>query len=99
MNEELTALKAKFSGDHPDIQRLVKEKTQLEQFLKGRKGGDIQSQQKLAQLQADLAVKQGKFSGDHPDVKKLKNEIAQLTVEAEKATRRSPTWIWPTPFT
>ena len=68
----------------------------MEQFLKGRKGGDIQSQQKLAQLQADLAVKQGKFSEHHPDVKKLKNEIAQLTAEAQKGNPRSPTWIWPT---
>ncbi len=84
VNEELNGLRAKFSGDHPDIQRLLKEKTQLEQFLKGRKSGDIQSQRKLAQLQADLAVKQGKFSEHHPDVKKLKNEIAQLTAEAQK---------------
>lgn len=84
LNEELKNLRAKFSEDHPDVQRLLKEKTQLEQFLKMRKSGDIQNQWKLAQLQADLAAKEGKYSEQHPDVKKLKNEIAQLMAEAQK---------------
>jgi polysaccharide biosynthesis transport protein len=83
VNEELKSLRAKFSEDHPEVQRLAKEKTQLEQFLKGRKG-DIQSQWRLAQLQADLAAKQGKYSEQHPEIKKLKNEIAQLLAEAQK---------------
>lgn len=85
VNEELAALKAKFSPEHPEVQRLQKEKVQLENLLRSRKVGDIQSQQKLAQLQAELAAKQAKFSESHPDIKKLKNEIAQVLADAEKA--------------
>ncbi|MBM4289851.1 MAG: hypothetical protein FJ135_17210 [Deltaproteobacteria bacterium] len=86
VNEELTLLKARLSEEHPDVQRLLREKAQLENILKARKAGDIQTQQKLAQLQTELAVLQGKFSDAHPDVKKLKNEIAQVTAEADKGT-------------
>ncbi len=84
VNEILKKLRAKFAEDHPDIQRLTKEKTELEQLLKLRKTGDIESQWKLAQLQADLASARGKYSEDHPDIKKLKTEIAQLMAEAKK---------------
>jgi succinoglycan biosynthesis transport protein ExoP len=84
VNEELKNLRAKYGDEHPDVQRLTKEKAQLEQFLKSRKGGDLQTQWKLAQLQAELAAKQGKYSEQHPDIRKLKNEIALLTAEAQK---------------
>jgi len=84
VSEELKNLRAKYGDEHPDVQRLSKEKAQLEQFLKGRKGGDLQTQWKLAQLQAELAAKQGKYSEQHPDIRKLKNEIALLTAEAQK---------------
>jgi succinoglycan biosynthesis transport protein ExoP len=84
VSEELKNLQAKYGNEHPDVQRLSKEKAQLEQFLKGRKGGDLQTQWKLAQLQAELAAKQGKYSEQHPDIRKLKNEIALLTAEAQK---------------
>jgi succinoglycan biosynthesis transport protein ExoP len=84
VNEILKKLRAKFAGDHPDIQRLSKEKTELEQLLKLRKTGDMESQWKLAQLQADLASARAKYAEDHPDIKKLKTEIAQLMAEAKK---------------
>lgn len=82
--EELEKLRAKYSGDHPDIQRLLKEKAQLEISLKSRKGGDLRSQMRLSQLQTELAALQGRYAEDHPDVKKLKNEIALLQSEAQK---------------
>lgn len=85
VNEVLKGLRAKYSEDHPDIQRLTKEKTQLEQLIKAQSGGgDIQTQWRLAQLQAELAAKLSKYAEQHPDIKKLKAEIAQLQAEAQK---------------
>lgn len=84
LNEQLKTSRAKFSEDHPEVQRLIKEKTQLEQLLKVRQSGDLQSQKKLGELQAELAAKQAKYSEQHPEVKRLKIEIAQLLSESPK---------------
>lgn len=86
---QLSNLRAKFSENHPDIQKALREKNQLEKVLQ-LKGGGNQKQQRLMRLQAELAQKQGKYSEEHPDVRKLKEEITLLQREASKSGTLSP---------
>lgn len=82
----LADLRAKFSEDHPDVRKLLREKAELEKMV-GRKGkSDSLRQQKLADLKMELANKQGKYSGEHPDIIKIKKEIKRL--EAEIAAKK-----------
>ena len=86
---QLTELRSKFSEEHPEIQKALREKTQLEKVLQQKGGGD-QRQQRLLKLQADLAQKQGVYSDQHPDVRKLQGEIALLRQEVAKGGPSSP---------
>ncbi len=79
MEEQLSLLRAKFSEDHPDVQKAKREKEQFEKYLKSRGAGDPQRQEKLVQLQAELAEKQGRYSEQHPEIRRLKSEINRLT--------------------
>jgi uncharacterized protein involved in exopolysaccharide biosynthesis len=77
----LTDLRSKFSPDHPDIRKVMREIAELKK-LGGTTGGSaIERRKKLTQLKAELAEKQGKYSDQHPEVKKLMNEIALLEQE------------------
>jgi uncharacterized protein involved in exopolysaccharide biosynthesis len=78
LDEQLTELRSKFSEDHPDVQKALREKAQVEKLLKDQASGNPQHRQKLLRLQAELAQKQGTYSDQHPEVQKIKNEIAQI---------------------
>ena len=84
LDEQLTELRSKFSEGHPDIQKALREKAQVEKLLKQQASANPQNRQKLFRLQAELAQKQGTYSDQHPEVLKLKNEIAQLKSESQK---------------
>jgi polysaccharide biosynthesis transport protein len=84
----LADLRSKFSEDHPDIQKTLRETAQLKK-LTGSKGGSAPlHRQKLTQLQAELAQIQGKYTDQHPEIRKLKDEIAQLEKSSEKVSPR-----------
>jgi uncharacterized protein involved in exopolysaccharide biosynthesis len=85
----ITDLRSKFSEEHPDLQKALREKTQLEKVLHQKGGGD-QKQQRLLKLQAELAQKQGVYSDQHPDVRKLQEEITLLRQEVAKGGPPSP---------
>jgi len=80
----LADLRAKFEEDHPDIQKVLREKAQLEKITGKSSGGGGLRQKRLVDLEAELALKQGKYSEDHPEIRKLKNEIAQLKGSPDK---------------
>lgn len=84
LRDQLTELRAKFSDDHPDVQKALREKAQVEKLLKEQVSGNPQQRQKLIRLQAELAQKQGVYSDQHPEIQKLRNEIAQLKSESGK---------------
>jgi protein tyrosine kinase modulator len=84
LRDQLTELRAKFSDDHPDVQKALREKAQVEKLLKEQASGNPQQRQKLSRLQAELAQKQGVYSDQHPEIHALKNEIAQLKSESGK---------------
>ncbi|MFZ5447024.1 MAG: GumC family protein [Thermodesulfobacteriota bacterium] len=84
LQDQLTELRAKFADGHPDVQKALREKAQVEKVLKEQASGNPGQRQKLIRLQAELAQKQGVYSDQHPEVQKLKNEIAQLKSEFGK---------------
>ncbi len=80
----LADLRAKFSEDHPDIQKALREKAQLEKRTGplGESGG--LRTQRLTALEAELAQKLGMYAPDHPEVRKLQKEIAALKGAGDK---------------
>ena len=86
----LADLRSKFSPDHPDIKKLLREKAELEKMLGGKVGSGSQGREKLAQLKMELSQKQGKYSAQHPDIVKLKKEIELLEKEPKGRKSKSP---------
>jgi polysaccharide biosynthesis transport protein len=74
----LADLRAKFSPDHPDIRKTVREIDELKKIAGSTTGSAVERRKRLTQLNKELAEKQGKYSDQHPEVKKLKTEIALL---------------------
>lgn len=83
----LADLRAKFSEDHPDIRKALREKAELAKLAGSKGGSSSLRQQKLTQLKSELAEKQGKYSEEHPEIKKLRKEILQLEQEPERTVR------------
>jgi len=86
----LADLRSKFSDNHPDIQKALREKTQLEKLVNQKGGGTAMQRQTLEKLKADLAEKQGKYTDQHPEIKKLKAEIARLEETSAKTAPKAP---------
>lgn len=79
--QELVALQARYSEDHPDIQRLKREISALT-------GGKVDSAVMASQLRAnitgvesELAQARQTYSEDHPDVVRLKRNLESLNRE------------------
>ncbi len=86
----LADLRSKFSDNHPDIQKALREKAQLEKLVVQKGGGTAMQRQTLEKLRADLAEKQGKYTEQHPEVRKLKSEIASLEQMQGQAAPKPP---------
>ncbi len=82
INNKLSDLRPKYSEDHPDVQKALREKIQTEKLLKKDGGSGFKNRQKLIRLEAELAQKQGTYSDQHPDIQRLRNEIAQIKSKA-----------------
>ncbi len=81
VKEQLLALKARYAEEHPDIQRLKREKEFLEKALKDP-AASSGKQQRLVQLRAKLLQLQSQYGDAHPEVRQLKAEIDRLQGEA-----------------
>lgn len=79
-------LRSKYSEDHPDIRKTLREIAELKKMIGAKGTSSTPEGEKLAQLKVELAEKQGKFSDDHPDVRKLKNEIGALEKDQKNAS-------------
>jgi polysaccharide biosynthesis transport protein len=89
----LADLRSKFSPDHPDIRKTMREVAELKKLVGTTSGSAVVRRKKLAQLKNELAEKQGKYSSQHPEIKKLQNEVArleQLEQESKKSAAVKP---------
>lgn len=82
----LADLRSKFSDDHPDIRKALREMAELKKLTGSTASSAVARRKKLAHLKNELAGKQGKYSEQHPEVKKLKTEIANLEQLPSKPT-------------
>ena len=85
--QELLALQARYSDDHPDIIRLKRE-------ISGLTGGAVDYRALAAQLrlnilaaEQDLATAQKAYSDSHPDVVRLKRTLQNLRQQLGDAER------------
>lgn len=78
LRERLAELQARYSPDHPDVQKTLREKEQLEKLLKEGVGNTPAQRQKLQQLQTKLVQLQSQYGDQHPEVKQAKAEIAKM---------------------
>ena len=88
--QELVALQARYSEDHPDILRLKREISALT-------GGKMDSSLVASQLRANIAGVEGQlamarqtYSEDHPDVVRLQRNLESLQRELASVESRGP---------
>ena len=79
LEAEYASVKARYSDDHPDVQRLKREIDALKGVGDSDKREGIAKQ--LSLLRIELAAKQQKYTEDHPDVVKLKEQVSKLEKE------------------
>lgn len=96
LRTEYATAVARYSADHPDVQRLKREIESLE-----RETGQVNARdallEQIATLKTELASVREKYSAEHPDVVRLQRQIDGLEADLAKApaassvdTRRSP---------
>lgn len=87
LRELKTALldaKARYAPKHPDVVRLERKVSVLEEEL-GGVNTTGQLQQKIAQVSAKLAEVRRKYSEQHPDVSRLEQALASLKSQSSQA--------------
>lgn len=90
LKTELAAASAQYSPEHPDVLRLHREISGLEQQTGVISPSDEQAKE-MTRLRAELASAREKYSADHPDVVRLGNALASL--EASLKARPAPETI------
>ena len=82
LEAEYATVKARYSDDHPDVQRIKREIDALKQSTGSAGGEEIAKQ--LSLLRIELATKQEKYTENHPDVVKLKEQVSKLENELKQ---------------
>ena len=77
---ELASLEATLSEKHPDVKRLKREISELEEQV-GKSDASVTKVKRLNELKSNLADMKGTYGSKHPDVIKISNEIKLLEKE------------------
>jgi len=80
---QLSGLQATLSDKHPDVKKLKREISELEEQV-GKSDASVAKVRKLNELQGQLAELKGTLGPKHPDVVKLSNEISIVAKEVDK---------------
>lgn len=88
LQAEYVALASRYAKTHPDIIKIQREISALEQEVGGIDKTEIQAQ--LQNKKAELALLSRRYSASHPDVKKLKHGIQSLEAELNRTTTYKP---------
>ena len=97
--QELVALQAKYSPDHPDVVRLKREIATLSGGAADNSALAMELRASLRASEEELATARQSYSEDHPDVVRLTRTVASLRQQLADAERRSaaPVATLPTP--
>ena len=88
LEAEYASVRARYSADHPDVQKLEREIESLKKEAGGSDNSDIIAEQIVA-LRAELAQTRDKYTAEHPDVIILEEKIASLNNELTQQQVRS----------
>jgi uncharacterized protein involved in exopolysaccharide biosynthesis len=85
LEAQLVTLKAKYAANHPDVLKMQKEMTALEDEVGGVDKLELAKQ--LKGKQTELTVLLNRYSADHPTVKDLKQQIVYLSVALKRPAK------------
>ena len=88
LEAEYASVRARYSDDHPDVQKLEREIDSLKKETGGSDSSDAIAEQIVA-LRAELAQTREKYTPEHPDVIILEEKIASLNNELAQQQNRS----------
>ncbi|GJL66472.1 MAG: chain-length determining protein [Nitrospirales bacterium] len=84
MKAEYVSASARYSASHPDVVRLEREITALEEQI-GSQGFVQERARELAHSEGELTVVENKYAENHPDVIRLRREIKVLQAKQDQA--------------
>jgi capsule polysaccharide export protein KpsE/RkpR len=87
LETEYATAKAKYSDDHPDVQKLKREIDSLRSEVGGSDTSEAIAEQIVA-LRAELKQAKEKYTSEHPDVEALEKKIASLNTELAELQSR-----------
>lgn len=82
LESEVVGLKAKYADSHPDVVKIQKEITALENEVGGV--DKLEIAKTIKSKQSELTVLLKRYSENHPDVKALQQQIANLNASMDK---------------
>ncbi|MGB5604363.1 MAG: Wzz/FepE/Etk N-terminal domain-containing protein [Gammaproteobacteria bacterium] len=85
---EYASARARYSADHPDVQKLKREVDVLRREVGGADSSGAIAEQ-MAALRVELAQARQKYTPEHPDVIRLETKIASLNDELSYMQTRS----------
>ena len=88
LEADYASARARYSADHPDVQKLQREIEALKREVGGSDSSDAIAAQ-IVELRAELARSTQKYTPEHPDVIRLKEKIASLNDELARLQSRS----------
>ena len=87
LEAEYASARARYSSDHPDVQKLKREVDSLRQEVGGPGSSEAIAEQ-IVELRAELAQAKEKYTPEHPDVMQLEEKIATLNNELDRVQSR-----------
>lgn len=87
LEAEYASATARYSDDHPDVQRLKREIDSLKSVTGGSDSSQVIAQA-IVKLRADLKQAKEKYSSEHPDVIQLEDKLASMTDELKQLQSR-----------
>ena len=88
LEAEYASVRARYSADHPDVQKLEREIESLKKDAGGSDNSDLIAEQ-IVSLRAELAQTREKYTSEHPDIIILEEKIASLNNELAQQQSRS----------
>ena len=88
LEAEYASYRARYSADHPDVQKLRREIDSLRQEVGGTDSSDAIASQ-ILELRAQLMAARERYTAEHPDVLRLEQKVASLDAELASMQSRS----------
>ncbi len=89
LRTELASASAKYSPDHPDVQRITREIDGLSKQT-GAVSYRQEQAKEMTRLRGELATIRKKYSDEHPDVIRLAKQLEEMETSLKRSADQSP---------